>query len=321
MSSVLNDLIPGGAVPLAAETTNIATSFAGAGASFGSLIAGVGDGVAKTQLKLTENSAAVTTKLAETLVEVIAVQETVIDDAGTVIASKSHVQKLPLLNFIDPAFYNWSQVKIEGHFVMSSFAADSATSVDTKSSSSGFGFGLSHSPGLFSPTRVSGGFNAASNKSSVDVDASAKQASAVGHMRLFAQLRPEQGLGVPQPTQVIVGPSLSILQGPIEDVIDLDGTTTRTMSILIQFRSKDGQPIKSKALSIDTEGGLWNFTDPSKTTTGDTAPDEGNLAIQLVRVFPPDSADPEAPPVDKSPKPLTLNVRKGLVANGITIEM
>src|SRR5688572_456013 len=127
MSSVLNDLIPGGAVPLAAETTNIATSFGSAGGSFGELIKGTAFAVADAQLKLTENSAAVTTKLAETLVEVIAVQETEIDDAGTVVGSKSHVQKLPLLNFIDPAFYNWSQVKIEGHFVMSSFAADTSS--------------------------------------------------------------------------------------------------------------------------------------------------------------------------------------------------
>lgn len=321
MSSVLNDLIPGGATPLADETTNVSTSLGGAGASFGALIKGVGNAVAVTQLKLTENSAAVTTKLAETLVEVIAVQETEIDDAGTVVGSKSHVQTLPLLNFIDPAFYNWRQVKIEGQFVMTSFAADTSSSVSAQSSGSSFGFGLSHSPGLFSTTRIGGGFNAGSSESSVDVDTSAKQASAVGHMRLFAQLRPEEGLGVPKPTQVIIGPSLALLEGPITEEIDLDGNTTRTMSILIQFRNKDGQPIKSKALSIDTDGGLWNFTDPNQTTTGDTAPDEGNLAIQLVRVFPPDSADPEAPPVDKSPKPVTLNVRKGLVANGITVEM
>jgi hypothetical protein len=321
MSSVLNDLIPGGATPLANETTNVATSLGSAGASFGELIKGVGNAVAETQLKLTENSAAVTTKLAETLVDVIAVQETEIDDAGTVVGSKSHVQKLPLLNFIDPAFYNYPQVKIEGHFVMSSFAADTSTSVDAKSSSSGFGFGLSRAPGLFSSTRVSAGFSAGSSESSVDVDTSAKQATAVGRMRMFAQLRPEEGLGVPKPTQVIIGPSLALLEGPITEDTDQDGNTTRTMSILIQFRNKDGQPIKNKALSIDTDGGLWNFTDPNKTTTGDTAPSEGDLAIQLIRVFPPDSADPEAPPVDKSPKPVTLNVRKGLVANGITVEM
>jgi hypothetical protein len=93
------------------------------------------------------------------------------------------------------------------------------------------------------------------------------------------------------------------------------------MSILIQLRNKEGKPIKDKPLSIDTDGALWNFTDPNKTTTGNTSPDEGNLAIQLVRLFPPDSSDPEAPPVDKSPKPVTLNVRLGLVANGITIEL
>lgn len=321
MSSVLNDLIPGGATPLATQTTNIATSFGGAGGSFGELIAGVAKAVADTQLKLTENSAAVTTKLAATMVDVVAVQETNIDDAGTIIASKPHVQQLPLLNFIDPAFYNYPQVKIEGQFEMTSFAADTSTSVDAKSSSFGFGFGLSRSPGLFSRTQAGGSFGAGSSQSSTDVDTSAKQASAVGRMRMYAQLQPEQGLGVPKPTQVIIGPSLAILEGPITEEEDLEGNTTRTMSILIQLRNKDGQPIKDKALSIDTDGALWNFADPNQSTTGNTAPDEGNLSIQLVRVFPPDSIDPEAPPVDKSPKPVTLNVRLGLVANGITIEL
>src|SRR5688572_31524177 len=125
MSVTTNDLIGLGGTPLDAnETTNVGTSLGLAGNSFGELIKGVGLGVANSLLKMTKNSADTTTKLAETLVDVIAVQETIIDDAGTITGSKSHIQKLPLLNFIDPVFYTYPQVKIEGHFVMNSFATD-----------------------------------------------------------------------------------------------------------------------------------------------------------------------------------------------------
>ena len=320
MSTTMNDLIGLGDAPLAAtETTNVGPSLETAGASFGELIKGVGAAAAETQLKLTENSAEATSVLAQTLVDVIAVQETQIDDLGNVTNSVSHVQKLPLLNFVDPAFYNYPQIKIEGHFVMNSFASDTNTSVGASSSSFGGGFSFSRTPSLFGPkTSIGGTAGATSSSASTDLATQSNQASAVGHMRLCAQFAPQAGLGVPNPVQVVIGPSLSILEGVITEAEDAEHNLTRTMSILIQYRDKTGKPIKSKALSINTDGVLWNFTDLTKQTTGDTAPDEGNLAIQLKRIFPA-STDPSAPPVDKSPKPATLNVRKGLVANGITV--
>jgi hypothetical protein len=317
MSTTMNDLIGLGDVALASSDPG--SSLETAGRSFGELIKGVGAAAAETQLKLTENSAAATSILAQTLVDVIAVQETQIDDLGNITASTSHVQKLPLLNFVDPAFYNYPQIKIEGHFVMDSFSADTDTKVGTSSSSFGGGFSFSRTPSLFgTKTSIGGSGGASSSSSSTDLAVQSNQTSAVGRMRMCAQLAPQAGLGVPNPVQVVIGPSLSILEGEITEAEDADHNLTRTMSILIQYRNKDGQPIKNKALSIDTDGVLWNFTDPAKATTGDTAPDEGNLAIQLKRIFPAPT-DPQAPPIDKSPKPATLNVRKGLVTNGITI--
>ncbi|MEA2338477.1 MAG: hypothetical protein QOE82_2484 [Thermoanaerobaculia bacterium] len=300
------------------ESSNVGPSLETAGASFGELIKGVGLAAAETQLKLTENSAATTSKLASTLVDVIAVQETQIDDLGNITGSKTHVQRLPLLNFVDPAFYSYPQIKIEGHFVMSSFATDTNTNVDTSSSSFGAGFSFSRTPGLFGGTSIGGGARATSSSSSSNLATQTSQATAVGRMRMCAQLAPQAGLGVPNPVQVVIGPSLSILEQQITEAEDADHNLTRTMAILIQYRDKDGKPIKGKALSIETDGVLWNFTDDAKNVTGDTAPNEGNLSIQLKRIFPAPT-DPQAPPVDKSPRPATLNVRKGLVTNGITV--
>src|SRR5687768_2837778 len=198
MSTTMNDLIGFGSTVLDAnENTNVPAGLAGAGNSFGELIKGVGKAVAETQLKLTENSADTTSKLAKTLVEVVAVQETIYDDAGNITGSESHVQKLPLLNFVDPAFYHYPQVKIEGHFVIDSLATDSSSSVDTSASSFGMGFSLSSKPGIFgiSKTSVGGGFSASSVSTSTDVDVQTNQSTAVGRMRLYAQLTPQSGLG------------------------------------------------------------------------------------------------------------------------------
>src|SRR6185436_18496353 len=100
-----NELVGLGDLALAAEeNTDAGQDLAAAGASFGALMLGVGNAVAATQQTLTETSADTTSTLAQTLVDVIAVQETIYDDFGTITGSKSYTQKLPLLNFIDPVF-------------------------------------------------------------------------------------------------------------------------------------------------------------------------------------------------------------------------
>lgn len=320
MSTTMNDLMGIGGSPLeATENTSVVAGMAGAGASFGELIKGVGAAVAATQLKLTENSAETTKKMAEQLVDVIAVEETVYDDEGNIEKSETHVQQLPLLNFVDPAFYHYPQVKIEGHFVIDSLATDSSASIGVSSSSVGGGFSFSRQPGIFGlvSNTASGNFNAGFSSSSSNVDVETDRSTAIGRMRLFAQLTPQSGLGVPPPVQVVVGPSISIIEG--ETTAESSDTTTtreRTMSVLLQLRDKSGQPITEKPLSITCEGALWNFTDPTKTKTGKDQDDAGDLAITIKRVFPPDP-DPEHP-VDLSPKPFTLNVRHGLVVNAIT---
>jgi hypothetical protein len=323
MSTTMNDLVGiGGKTLDATENTSVVSGLAGAGASFGELIKGVGKAVAETQLKLTENSAETTTKLATTLVEVIAVQETVYDDEGNITDSESHVQQLPLLNFVDPAFYHYPQVKIEGHFVMDSFATDTSSSVDTASRSFGGGFSLSRKPNIFgiAKTSASGGFSASSASSSTDLDVQTNQSTAVGRMRLYAQLTPQAGLGVPTPVQVVIGPSINIVEGPTTaatpESADPGANLVRTMSILLQLRDKEGKPIAKKALSIGVEGALWNFTDPAKVITGEDEADAGDLAIQVKRVF-QKAVDAEHP-VDMSPQPVTISVRHGLVVSSIT---
>lgn len=315
-----NEIVSLGGPALAVqESTDVPKDLAAAGASFGALMLGVGNAVAATQQTLTETSADTTSALASTLVDVIAVQETTYDDFGTISGSKSYTQKLPLLNFIDPVFYQYPQVRIEGRFVIDSLATDASSSTDTSASTFGMGFSLSSKPKLFGGNAYSaaGGIGATSTSTSTDVSVQTRDATAVGQMRMFAQLAPQPGLGVPRPTQVIVGPSLSLVEGPIVEQTDAGGNLIRTLSLTVQLRDKEGKPIGDREISIDTDGVAWSFADPNVIKTAGSGPDAGNVKILLQRTFQP--TPPDAEPVDKSPRQSTVNARLGLVANGLTV--
>src|SRR5262249_43414525 len=117
-------------------TTSAGQSLAQAGSDFGSLILGVGNAVAQTQLQLTQTSTNTASALANTLVDVIAVEETIFDDAGNVQSAQSFQQKLPLIDFIDPVFYQWTQVRLQGMFFINEVAAASQATTSTATSSS-----------------------------------------------------------------------------------------------------------------------------------------------------------------------------------------
>ena len=107
------DLLP----PLAralAEDANVSDELRGAGIAFGTLVERTGAAVAATQLQLDTSSAATASALAATLVNVIAVREQVFRDDGTLDHVTNHVRPLPLISFIDPVFYQWTSVRLQG---------------------------------------------------------------------------------------------------------------------------------------------------------------------------------------------------------------
>src|SRR5262249_19715844 len=121
------------------SNTNLGQDLSAAGSDFGTLIQGVGNAVAATQLKLATTSAATTSALAKTSVNVIAVQETIFDDNGNVQSSQSFVRNLPLINFVDPVFYQWTQVRLQGRFFVSEIASSSQSDTFTSVSHDGSG--------------------------------------------------------------------------------------------------------------------------------------------------------------------------------------
>lgn len=297
------------------ETTDPAGSLAEVGSDFGLLLLGIGNAVAATQQKLTENSADTTTKLANTLVDVIAVQQTGYDDNGNIRAALPIKEKMPVITYVSPVYYEFPQVRVQGRFVVSEFAAAGTSQSSSSSSGFGVGVGMSLQKKAFS-IGASGGFSSSSQSTSVSTQFD--QATAVGQMRMFARLAPREDVGIPKPLRVIVGPSITILAADLQNGTDPDGTPFRSLSVLLQLRDRSGKPIPGKALSIDTEGIPWTFVPATEKVTGpkDT-PTAGNLEILLKRSFP--EPPPDAPPVDTTPKSVVISAVLGAVSNRTTV--
>jgi hypothetical protein len=124
-----------------------------------------------------------------------------------------------------------------------------------------------------------------------------------------ARLQPRTDVGVPRPTQIIQGPSLSIIQGEIVDIPAADANpASRTLSLLIEYRRTDGTPIEGKAISIDSEGVSWAFIPDDQATTNAG----GQVSILLTRLF----LDAEA---DTTPTDFIISARIGLISNNTTV--
>jgi hypothetical protein len=294
---------------LAFPNTNLGADLSAAGSDFGSLILGVGNAVAATQMQLTTTSAATASALANAKVNVIAVQETIFDDSGNITDAKSFSEILPLIDFIDPVFYQWTQVRLQGQFFVSELAGSSSSATHTFSDQNSSG-----QHGLFvilGGGQTTTGFQTTDTSQNTNSD----RAFAVGRARMYAQLNPRSDVGVPKPTHVVRGPSLALVQGEVKDVPGGGAPLTgRTMSMMIQLRRTDGSPISGKAISISTDGVPFSFTGASTTDA------TGNVAIQLQRTFLP--VPPGSPPgttVDTSPKDVVVTARLGLVSNSITV--
>ena len=303
---------PFGALPSAitldlSDSADVNGATKQAGLAFGKLIETTGLAVADSQRQLNDVGAASTTALAAQLVDVIAAQVNAFDDDGNLDATGSQTitQKLPLINFIDPVFYEWAQVRLQGLFFASEFDA----SAETSSSSVGGGASVSNSGIGFLLGRGRNSSTFGVRGSSSEVDTSFEQS--FGHIRASALLQPKTDIGVPKPRQLIDAPSLAVIVGP--DVDDATEPGVRRKKAVIQCNKRDGSAQdagKALPLSIEVAGALWAF-DP--TTPADEGKTEagGGVRILLKRVLPvpAGAALPDATPVD-----VTVVARMGIVS-------
>lgn len=294
------DLLPG--------NPDVTGQLSQAGVAFGELVRLTGDAVAQTQRKLAQTSAATASTLATTQVDVIAVQEAVYHDNGTLDTVHTYTRKLPLITFIDPVFYEWSQVRLQGVFMAQQFA--DGRKVDTFSHVSSDASGQGGLLVILGGGRTT--FDAQGESSSTQTDVT--NAVSMGNVRMNALLRPRTGIGVPKPRIEVQGPGLTLIQGAIADVMTGSALTARTMSVMVQYNRRDGAPIPNKLISIETQGASWAYLDATGTVSPTPVQtDAGGLVrLQLRREF----LDPKA---DRSPANIVITARKGLVSNSTTV--
>ena len=291
-----------------AGTADVNDATKKAGLSFGKLIETTGLAIADSQRQLNDVGAASTSALSAQLVDVIAAQVNAYDDDGNLDAtgSKTLPLKLPLINFIDPVFYEWAQVRLQGMFYASEFVASTETSqsaVSATASANNTGVGFLFGAG-------SNKFTFGVRGSSTDVDTSVEQS--FGHIRASALLTPKTDIGVPKPRQLIDAPSLGIQVGPDVDDVSEPGARKKKVSILCLKRSGEKQEAsKTLPLSIEAAGALWKFDAADPANLGKTDAD-GRVGIELKRVLPIAPGEPGAP--DPTPADVTVTVRLGVVS-------
>ena len=289
-----------GTTTLTSQEADVSDELGRTGVALGDLVQKTGLAVAETQNRLNNTSAESATALANTLVDVIAVEEKTYLDDGTLDSVTTHTQKLPLINFIDPAFYQWTKVRLQGQYFAREFVTDTSYYRYSSQSTSRSG-----QAGMF--VLLGGGYNKSSFSSDTIQGGSTRTDDvAFGRIRMNVLLEPRDDATVPKPRQIIQGPRLSLIHGAIEDDIVSGVLSGRTMSVLIQYHNRDGSPIAGKPISVETSGVPWSHV--GSTTTDSN----GQMEIQLRRDFLDEDAN-------TSPIDIVVSARIGLVQNTVTV--
>lgn len=307
-----DNILPAGlfGTALATGTSDVSDEGKKAGLAFGELIKRTGQSVADTQKLLNQTSAQSATALATTLVDVVAVEEKVYNDSGVLTDSKAHTMQLPLVNFIDPTFYRWSQVRLQGEFVAREFTGESDTGTDTVTSQSNVGISLG---GIFGIGYASGSGSSTTTSTNTDTTTETSEDYSYGRIRAAAQLNPRPDVVVPRPNQVIQGPRLAVISGDVQDEKNAQGKITgRTIKVLLTYHRATGEPIKDKPLAIDVQGLTWTYTNPAQDKTDNN----GALQITVHRDIPLDGDNNQG---DVTPKDFVVTARIGIVQNSTTV--
>jgi hypothetical protein len=293
-------------VPLsAAADADVTDELQKGGLAFGELIKATGQSVAKTQRELEKTAADSISALCTQNVEIIAAELVEYNDQGAITDVQTVKQQLPLITIVDPPVYQWENVRLQAMLFAREVASETSTTTTSAAVSSSF----SASKGLlFGSARAS--FQAAAG--STTVTTSETSDVSIGVMRLNALLTPRKDTGIPKPRQIVEGPSLRIVRGPLDAVSapDADGVRTRAQHLTIEYRNAEGDPIAGKKLSVSTDGVSWAFDDGVDAETDA----DGEVALTLTRLI-PDGADPNTP-VD-----VVVSVRIGLVQDTLAVTM
>jgi hypothetical protein len=198
--------------------------------------------------------------LSETNIKVIAIFEQVINDDGTLAQGNPIIEELPLINYLMPTPYQFSEVKLFGSMKVSEF--NSANGFNIQQSASAFSAGASGGYSRGRGFSVTGSVGYGSSNSSASVDSSASQDLAAGEIQMEATLKPRE-VELPKPLIVQKGPRLELSAGSRSDITDTDDPTKvigSKVTLTAKLTKSNGGPNDQKQLSISVDQPSLTYT-------------------------------------------------------------
>ncbi|MCD4741826.1 MAG: hypothetical protein K8R67_04995, partial [Desulfobacteraceae bacterium] len=227
------------------------------GKSFGSFIGNVGKGVAEAQKELDINSAEITKALANTEIQVPAVVEQVLDDDGkpTISANAVNIayQKMSLIQFIVPTFYQWRHVQLNLSFDVEEIGTIEDFKIK-KTRETGPG-------GIF-------GWGSRTNTSSSEEGTLGAIDTKQADGSLNARLEPRSDITPPEPFLFRTGPTINFIPGEdITDTVDQDKVIGAKLTIVVH--KVDGEPNGEKMLKVSVNQGRYKAPSGLETNEDD----------------------------------------------------
>jgi hypothetical protein len=272
------------------------------GPAFGTFIRAVGLAVADTQAALDKILVQTAKELAEAKVDTVALFAQELNDDGQMENATPVIQTLPLISFVHPTAYQFTQVHLSADMEVSEFNTanglnikKSSTDVDVKANAS-YGFG-----GLSAGGSVDVGV-----KSSDESERkSGSERKSAGRLHMEATLEPRPDFALPQPFIVQKGPKLRVVIGERRQ-FDASNTPTddpkaavkREVDLLATLTPKQGGTASGKPLDVLCDASAVSLTISNQGKTDGN----GNLTITLVR----------SGLTAETSAPVTANVRVGM---------
>jgi hypothetical protein len=285
-----------------------------AGPVFGDFLKSVGFAVAETQEKLDKTFRDTAQALSEEKIDVIAVFEQEIDDDGRMLAGHSHVQKLPLINYVMPTIQEISHCSISADMQVREFSSGSGFQIQGKSQS--FSAGVNGSYGMFGGS-VSGHVSYGQSSAEASGGNNYAEDTAAGTMHLEATIQPRETVQLPKPFITQKGPSLKLTLDKVEALKEdvapaTEGgpKTTRRKgtkaTVTAELRGSNGAELSGKKLEVNVNQPTVGQTIPNSTTDA-----KGLVTVELER----ETSD------EWKPLETTVRVWLGLVSQTIVVAL
>lgn len=270
--------------PVRAAQASVTDELERGGPAFGSFLRSVGLAVADTQGALDATLVKTAAALSEAKVQTVALFTQELKDDGTFDKAVPVMQELPLISFVQPTAYQFTQVHLTADMEVSEF--NTANGFNIKKDHTDAGATLKADYSMFSG--FGGSLNASYNMTSDETQErkSSSERKSAGKLHMEATLEPRPAFALPQPLIVQKGPKVGLLITDRKE-LDKDGqettdpklVTQRTVTAVATLLDKDGKPMAAKALDVSCDNANIGIVvaDGGKTSS------EGTLTITLKR--------------------------------------